>query len=100
MVYRGAIFARGDENNQDRNSMIAGYTMFNLDTTYAIIKNLQVFARVDNLFNKQYADFGVLGQNFFNGPGHSFDGNNISNEQFIASSAPRGAWFGLRYLWM
>jgi iron complex outermembrane receptor protein len=100
MVYRGAIFARGDENNQDRNGMIAGYTLVNLDTTYAIIKNLQVFARVDNLFNKQYADFGVLGQNFFNGPGHSFDGNNISNEQFIASSAPRGAWIGLRYLWM
>jgi iron complex outermembrane recepter protein len=100
LVYSSRIFARGDENNQDSNGMIAGYTVVNLDTTYAINKNLQMFARVDNLFNKQYADFGVLGQNFFNGPGHSFDGNNISNEQFIAPSAPRGVWIGFRYLWM
>ena len=100
LLYRSAIFARGDENNQDRNGMIAGYSVVNMFTNYAISKHLQLFARVDNLFNRQYADFGVLGQNFFNGPGHSFDGNNISNEQFIAPSAPRGAWIGLRYLWM
>jgi len=99
VVYRSSIFARGDENNQDRNGMISGYTVVNLDATYELTDHLQVFARVDNLFNKQYADFGVLGQNFFNGPGHSFDGNNISNDQFIAQSAPRGAWIGLRYLW-
>lgn len=100
LLYRSAIFARGDENNQDRNGMIAGYSVVNMFTNYAISKHLQLFARVDNLFNRQYADFGVLGQNFFNGPGHSFDGNNVSNEQFIAPSAPRGAWIGLRYLWM
>jgi outer membrane receptor protein involved in Fe transport len=100
LVYRSAIFARGDENNQDRNGMIAGYTVVNLDTTYAITKNLHVFARVDNLLNKHYADFGVLGQNFFNGPGHSFDGGNVRNEQFVATSAPRGVWIGLRCSWL
>ena len=99
LIYRSAIFARGDENNQDINGKIAGYTVVNLDTTYALTKHLQVFARVDNLFNRQYANFGVLGQNFFNGPGHSFDGSNVSNEQFVAPGAPRGAWVGLRYAW-
>ena len=100
LLYRSAIFARGDENNKDRNGMIAGYSVLNIFTNYAISRDLQLFARVDNVFNKQYADFGVLGQNFFNGPGRTFDGNNVSNEQFIAPSAPRGAWIGLRYLWM
>ncbi|MFC3108369.1 TonB-dependent receptor family protein [Undibacterium arcticum] len=99
LLYRSAIFARGDEDNQDRNGKIAGYTVVNLDTTYAVTKHLQVFARVNNLFNKQYANFGVLGQNFFNGAGHSFDGANISNEQFIGPGAPRGAWVGLKYSW-
>lgn len=100
LIYRSSIFARGDENNQDRNGKIAGYTVVNLDTTYSFTKHLQMFARVDNVFNKQYANFGVLGQNFFNGPGHTFDGSNISNEQFVGSGAPRGAWIGLRYSWM
>jgi outer membrane receptor protein involved in Fe transport len=99
LVYRSAIYARGDENNQDKNGMIAGYTVTNIVTTYAITEQLETFARIDNLFNRQYADFGVLGQNFFNGPGHTFDGSNTSNEQFIAPSAPRGIWIGLRYLW-
>ncbi|NMM28901.1 MAG: TonB-dependent receptor [Glaciimonas sp.] len=99
VVYRSDIFARGDENNQDSNGKIPGYTMVNLDTTYTLTKRLQLFARVDNLFNKQYANFGVLGQNFFNGPGHTFDGSNIGNEQFIGPGAPRGAWVGLRYSW-
>ena len=99
VVYRSNIHARGDENNQDSNGKIPGYTMVNLDTTYAITKQLQVFARIDNLFNRQYANFAVLGQNFFNGPGHSFNGGNISNEQFIGPGAPRGGWIGLRYSW-
>ena len=99
VVYRSNVYARGDENNQDINGKIPGYTMVNIDTTYSLTKQLQIFARVDNLFNRQYANFGVLGQNFFNGPGHSFDGGSISNEQFIGPGAPRGGWIGLRYSW-
>lgn len=100
IVYRSDIFARGDENNQDSNGKISGYTMVNLDTTYTLSKHLQLFGRIDNVFNKQYASFGVLGQNFFNGAGHSFNGTNSTNEQFIGPGAPRGAWVGLRYSWM
>ncbi|KAF3998672.1 TonB-dependent receptor [Glaciimonas immobilis] len=98
-VYRSSIYARGDENNQDANGKISGYTMVNLDATYLVTKRLQIFARVDNLFNRQYANFGVLGQNYFNGPGRSLDGNSVSNEQFIGPGAPRGGWVGLRYSW-
>ncbi len=99
LLLRSAIYARGDENNQDRNGTVAGYFLVNLDAIYTLAKNLQLFARVDNLFNRQYANFAVLGQNYFNGPGHTFDGGNILTEQFVAPGAPRGAWLGLRYLW-
>ncbi|MDT8841085.1 TonB-dependent receptor [Paraburkholderia fungorum] len=97
--YRSAIFARGDENNQDSNGRIAGYAIVDLDTTYQVTKQLQLFAHVNNLFDKRYADFGILGQNFFNGPGHSFSPNAVTNEQFLGMGAPRGVWVGLRYAW-
>ena len=99
VLYRSSIFARGDENNQDVNGQIAGYFVVDLDTTYQVTKQLQVFAHLNNLFDKRYADFGILGENFFNGPGHSFSGNDVTNEQFLGLGAPRGVWVGLRYAW-
>jgi iron complex outermembrane receptor protein len=99
LTYRGSIFARGDEDNQDVNGRIAGYFLIDLDTTYNITKQLQVFASVTNLLNKHYASFAILGQNFFNGANHTFDGANPVNEQFLGIGAPRGAWVGLRYAW-
>lgn len=53
-----------------------------------------------NLFDKQYSNFGILGQNFFAGPGHTFDGNNPVNEQFRGPWVPRGTWVGLPYRWV
>jgi outer membrane receptor protein involved in Fe transport len=99
MLYRSSIFARGDENNQDSNGRIAGYVIVDLDTTYQVTRQLQVFAHVNNLFDRRYADFGILGQNFFNGPGHSFSPDAATKEQFLGMGAPRGIWVGLRYAW-
>jgi iron complex outermembrane recepter protein len=99
LTYRSNIFARGDENNQDVNGSIAGYFLIDLDTTYNVTKHFQVFGSIQNLLNKRYASFGILGQNFFNGPNHTFDGDNVSNEQFLGLGAPRGFWVGARYSW-
>jgi outer membrane receptor protein involved in Fe transport len=99
LTYRSSIFARGDEDNQDVNGTIAGYFLIDLDTTYNVTKQLQIFATVKNLLNKRYASFGILGQNFFNGPNHTFSGDDVVNEQFLGVGAPRGAWVGLRYAW-
>jgi iron complex outermembrane recepter protein len=99
LTYRSSIYARGDENNQDVNGKIAGYFLIDLDTTYQVTKQLQVFATVTNLLDKRYASFGVLGQNFFNGPNHTFDGFSPVNEQFVGPGAPRGVWVGMRYAW-
>ncbi|WP_413143457.1 TonB-dependent receptor [Burkholderia cepacia] len=99
VTWRSGVYARGDENNQDVNGRIAGYVLVDLDMRYRITKRFEVFASVTNLFDKRYASFGVLGQNFFNGPNHTFDGANPVNEQFVGPGAPRGAWVGVRYAW-
>ncbi|WP_322074554.1 TonB-dependent receptor [Burkholderia cepacia] len=99
VTWRSGVYARGDENNQDVNGRISGYVLVDLDMRYRITKRFEVFASVTNLFDKRYASFGVLGQNFFNGPNHTFDGANPVNEQFVGPGAPRGAWIGVRYAW-
>ena len=53
ILYRSSIFSRGDENNQDSNGRIAGYAIVDLDTTYQVTKQLQLFAHVNNLFDKR-----------------------------------------------
>ncbi|KMZ12979.1 Outer membrane receptor protein, mostly Fe transport [Candidatus Burkholderia humilis] len=99
LTYRSNIFARGDENNQDVNGSIAGYFLIDLDTTYNVTKQLQVYATVKNLLNKRYANFAILGENFFDGPNHTFNNGNTINEQFLGVGAPRGIWVGMRYAW-
>ncbi|CAN7712262.1 TonB-dependent receptor [Paraburkholderia sp. DD10] len=99
LTWRGGIYAQGDENNQDVNGKIAGYLLIDLDTSYQVTKQLQVFASITNLLDKRYASFGTLGENFFNGPNHTFDGASAVNEQFVGPGAPRGVWMGLRYAW-
>ncbi len=96
---RSAVYARGDENNQDSKGMVGGYAVVNLDTRYQASARLEWFGRINNLFDRRYANFGILGQNVFTGANQSFDGNNPANELFLGHGAPRGAWGGLRYRW-
>ena len=97
--YSGGVFARGDENNQDVNGQVPGYTVVNLDGRYTLAKGMEVFARVANLLDRKYANFGVLGQNYFTGAGNTFDGANPVSEQFRGPGVPRGMWVGVRYQW-
>jgi iron complex outermembrane recepter protein len=93
-------FARGDENNQDISGQVPGYTILNLDGRWLVSDNLEVFARVNNVFDRRYSNFGILGQNFFTGPDRTFGpavGVDPVNEQFRGPGAPIGAWIGVRY---
>lgn len=99
IIASGGVFARGDENNQDVHGQVPGYTVVNLDGRYAVAKGTEVFVRVANLFDRKYANFGVLAQNWFTGPGNTFNGSAPVREQFLGPGAPRGAWVGLRYQW-
>ncbi len=90
---------RGDENNQDANGQVPGYAVLNLDARWKLAKGLELFGRVDNVFNRQYANFGVLGFNAFANASKSFDPANAQAEPFYGLGAPRGVWAGVRYEW-
>ena len=87
LVLVAGQYARGDENNQDVNGKVPGYGVVNLDTHYSINQNWKLFGKVNNLFDKNYQTFGVLGQNIFNG----------LDEQFRSPAAPLAAWIGVTY---
>jgi iron complex outermembrane receptor protein len=93
-------YARGDENNRDVNGQIPGYTVLNLDSQFLVSRSFEVFARVNNVFDRRYSNFAVVGENFFTGPGRTFGpavGVAPVNEQFRGPGAPIGAWIGVRY---
>jgi outer membrane receptor protein involved in Fe transport len=97
VVYASSQFARGDENNKDANGAVPGYTVVNLDGRWNVTDQLQFFAKVTNLFNRNYETFGILGENFFRGPGFTYDAASAGPEQFRSPAAPRGIWVGVRY---
>ncbi len=87
LILTSGQYARGDENNLDVNGKVPGYGVVNLDTHYSINNNWKLFAKINNLFDKNYQTFGVLGNNIFNG----------LNEQFRSPAAPRAGWIGVTY---
>jgi outer membrane receptor protein involved in Fe transport len=91
--------SRGDENGLDINRSVPGYAVINVDGRYRIAKGTELFARVNNLFDRRYANFGLLGRNVFTGPGRSFDMASGANEPFRGLGAPRGVWVGVRQEW-
>ena len=100
LLTSAGAFARGDENNRDSSGPLPGYTLVNLDGRYVVAKNFEVFARVNNLLDRRYFNFGVVGENFFTGPGRTFGpavGVDPEPEQFRGPGAPRGVWLGVRY---
>lgn len=90
-------FARGDENNQDAHGPVPGYAVLNLDARYRLSRRWELFFKVNNLLDERYENFGVLGENFFRGPGDTFDPGSAAPEQFRSPGAPRAGWIGLRY---
>ncbi len=43
------------------NPQLPGYTVASLRTSYQITKNVQVFANIQNVFDRHYSTFGILG---------------------------------------
>jgi outer membrane receptor protein involved in Fe transport len=99
LIASSSQYARGDENNADRAGRVPGYFVVHLDAQYQPAPRVTLFAQVDNLFDRRYANFGLLGSNVFTGPERSFGpaaGIAPAAEQFRALGAPRGVWVGIR----
>jgi outer membrane receptor protein involved in Fe transport len=99
LLATGSQYARGDENNADRSGRLPGHFVANLDAQYALTPRVTLFAQIDNVLDRRYANFALLGENAFTGPGRSFGpaaGVAPLAEQFRALGPPRGAWVGVR----
>ena len=90
-------YARGDENNRDVNGPLRAYGVAHAFARYRPQRDWQLSLKVDNLFNRRYESFGVLGRNFFTGPGNTYDAARAAPEQFVAPGAPRAVWLALQY---
>jgi outer membrane receptor protein involved in Fe transport len=96
-------YARGDENNQDANGPVPGYAVVNLDASWQVTPNIEVYGLVSNLFNKKYSNFGIVGTSYFTGADFGYYANTPgavpAPSQFQAPGAPLGAWVGVRLSW-
>jgi outer membrane receptor protein involved in Fe transport len=93
-------YARGDESNRDVHGPLPGYAVASLDAEYRVHPRLTLLARVENLLDRRYATYALLGTNAFTGPGGSFGpsaGIAPAPEQFRAYAAPRSIYVGVRY---
>ncbi|MCT9118931.1 TonB-dependent receptor [Cupriavidus gilardii] len=78
----------------------AGYATVNLRASYRVSKQLELYARVDNLFDRRHASYGQLAENILP------DGRLVqphvapqdaATSRFIAPGAPRSMFVGVRY---
>jgi len=92
-------YSFGNENNdhEGEGAKVRGYTVVNMDTRYKFANSgWQAFARVNNVFDKEYYSAGMLGESFFTADG-TFDGGNDHFQPLYSPGAPRAGWVGLRY---
>lgn len=92
-------YSHGNENNEHQGAggKVGGYTVVNLDSRYRLGNTgWQVFAKVNNVFDKKYHTGGMLGETFFTANG-TFMGGDDEFSALVAPGAPRAAWIGVRY---
>ncbi|MEW8305229.1 MAG: hypothetical protein AB2724_19675, partial [Candidatus Thiodiazotropha sp.] len=70
---------------------IDGYTLVNLRGEYQATDKLKLFAKVDNLFDREYETFGLYGE------ADEVLGDDYENPRFLSPGSPRAIWAGLRY---
>ena len=110
VIVTSGSYLHGNENNANQpgqtngagayvagSGWISGYALVNLQSTYRVEKHLELFARLDNLFDKRYATAGFLTSSAFN-PSGSFITNPADwpNENAVSPGAPRAVFGGIR----
>ena len=83
---------RGDESN--RLDAIGGYVLVNLRGRYRMNDHLEVFMKVNNAFDTDYENFGLLGDQPSDLDVPLFA--NFSNPLFVGPGPPRTAFIGMK----
>ena len=108
VIATSGAFLHGNENNANQpdgasvlgTGTIGGYCVVNMDTTYRLGKLTDVFVKVVNVLDRQYATAGFLTASSFNSNG-SFrpDPDTWTGENSVSPAAPFAVWAGVRVRW-
>lgn len=110
VIVASGSYLHGNENNANQaggtnatgayiegTGWVSGYTVVNLTSTYHVTKYFDVFARIANLFDKEYATAGFLTSDSFDPNGtFRFNPAEWTNENAVSPAAPRAIWAGVR----
>lgn len=93
LLSNGSQVLRGDESNQL--DEVSGYTTVGMRARYSVSEKLEVFAKIDNLLDREYESFGLLGEE----PGELEVPiiEDFTNPVFLGAGAPRAMFLGVRY---
>jgi len=105
----GEEFVRGNENNLhqqgvndagetfEHSGRIGGYAVLNLNSSYRFARRWEIFGRINNIFDRDYATAGQLTSNPFDSSGHFVTNPaNWPNVTAISPAMPRAYWAGMR----
>lgn len=108
-------YARGNENNQHEPGTVtdpigggtrtflgagktAAYAVLNLTARYKVAPRLEIFGRINNVFDTRFNTAAILAENPFNAAGVFQTNSDLwARETFYGPGAPRAAWIGVRY---
>jgi outer membrane receptor protein involved in Fe transport len=93
MVAVGSQYYVGDESNQAEK--LPAYAVFNANASYQITRNIQIYARVDNILDNRYDTYGTFFDttaipNFANG------GAAFADPRSVSPAQPRSFFAGMR----
>lgn len=91
LIYNSDQILRGDESNELPASN--GYALVNLRASLLMGNNFSVYARITNVFDKDYDNFGLIGED----PSEILPDLSDKRPVYLGVGAPRAAWVGLRY---
>lgn len=87
LFYASSQYLPGDDNNQL--PRIPGYTVVNLNSSYKLTENIEIFAMANNVFDEDYNSFGLVNRNAFSNP--------VGNvESFLSPGTSIAGWAGVR----
>ena len=90
VLYNSDQVLRGDESNQV--DTLDDFVIVDLRGRYRINDNIELFARVSNLFDKEYETFGLLGEEPSEVDVPLYE--DFENPRFVGPAAPRAAFIG------
>jgi outer membrane receptor protein involved in Fe transport len=95
MIVSSSIVTQGNEDGNitdgvSGNAKVKGYAIFNLNTNYTVQKGFEVFGKIDNVFNRRYETYAMMGEN------NLYSSTDQTLSKFVAPGAPRTYMAGLR----